>query len=1099
MRLEAITLQVKPRAIPKDKESPMRKPVIHSPSHSGCGSSSILRRWFYLSAIASFAVLLPGFSNSTSAQTNTSLIAQKNEAKISFENGSETTTLELGKPMEREMAGEASHLYSVAVSSGDYLRILINQRGIDVVLSIVSPDGKKLVESNSDNGTYGVEPASLIAQATGSYLVEVRSPEKKAPSGRYDLKIDQLRIATPQDTNRVLAERVFLEGDRLRAPAKPESMRLAVMKYQEALKLLESASDPLIEAQALHGIGRIHSVLGEKPKALEYYLKALPLRRTAGDRRGEATTLNSIGAAYIGLEEVQKALAYLKQSLPIRREIGDRRGEAVTLNNIGFIYKNLGEHERAVEYYFQSLSIRRALNDKESQILLLFNIGLIYQELDDNKTAREYYSRFMELVRSIENRRWDIVTTSRFANIYQLLGDKEKALEYLNRALALARAENNLYEQPGLLIRLAASSHASGEAAKALDFYHQALAISRSIEGKTEEMWSLYSIARIERDRGHFKEALLLSEAALRILESLRSKIEISELRTSYSATYQNLYSFNIDLLMQMHKQDPSKGFAAAAFQVSEQARARTLLELLMEARADIRQGADAALLERERAVQQQLNDQADKLRRLLGGKHTEEQEATARRDLETLKTAYQDVGAQLRTSSPRYAALLQPATPALADIQRQVLDPDTLLLEYALGAERSYLWVVTQTSLASYELPKASEIESASRRVFDLLRARNQHLPFETVEEKRTRVSRAGAEFSQAASALSQMLLGPIATQLEHKRLLIVSEGALQFVPFAALPAPWVSPGRRQVAPNKRQPSQAPYTPLVSEHVLVNLPSATSLALLREELAGRRPAQKTVAVLADPVFEQNDERLTVVRRAGKPSNDQLAGAPLVVNAEDTDLLRAASDSNAEGETFQRIPRLPFTRREADAITALVPSGEHKRLLDFSASRAVATGAELGQYRFVHFATHGFINSKHPELSGIVLSLFDEQGREQDGFLRAHEIFNLKLPVELVVLSGCRTGLGKDIRGEGLIGLTRGFMYAGAARVLVSLWDVNDEATAELMTRFYRAMLGSKKQNPAAALRAAQAEMSMHKRWAAPYYWAGFVLQGEPN
>ena len=167
--------------------------------------------------------------------------------------------------------------------------------------------------------------------------------------------------------------------------------------------------------------------------------------------------------------------------------------------------------------------------------------------------------------------------------------------------------------------------------------------------------------------------------------------------------------------------------------------------------------------------------------------------------------------------------------------------------------------------------------------------------------------------------------------------------------------------------------------------------------------------------------------------------------------------------------------------------------------LDFAANQTTATSAELAQYRYVHFATHGLLNPMHPELSGIVLSLFNEQGAEQDGFLRASEVFNLSLPAEMVVLSGCQTALGKDVRGEGLVGLTRGFMYAGAARVLVSLWEVNDHATSELMGRLYRGILGKRRLTPAAALREAQASLWREQRWRAPYYWAGFTLQGEPR
>jgi CHAT domain-containing protein len=243
--------------------------------------------------------------------------------------------------------------------------------------------------------------------------------------------------------------------------------------------------------------------------------------------------------------------------------------------------------------------------------------------------------------------------------------------------------------------------------------------------------------------------------------------------------------------------------------------------------------------------------------------------------------------------------------------------------------------------------------------------------------------------------------------------------------------------------------------------------------------------------VLADPVFEERDERVKLVMVGdGKRASEQPAA-----NAERLLLHKSAGESGASDGEF-RIPRLPGTRREAEGILALAPAERRKEALDFAASRATATGAELSQHRLIHFATHGFLNSAHPELSGLVLSMVDEQGKPQEGFLRAHEIFNLHLPAELVVLSACQTGLGKEIRGEGLVGLTRGFMYAGAPRVVVSLWNVSDQATAELMIRFYRGML-VEKLRPAAALRKAQIALWKEGRWQAPYYWAAFALQGE--
>jgi CHAT domain-containing protein len=304
-------------------------------------------------------------------------------------------------------------------------------------------------------------------------------------------------------------------------------------------------------------------------------------------------------------------------------------------------------------------------------------------------------------------------------------------------------------------------------------------------------------------------------------------------------------------------------------------------------------------------------------------------------------------------------------------------------------------------------------------------------------------------------------MILAPVAGEFGNKRLVVVADGALQYVPFAALPLS--------------------NQPLILRHEIVSLPSASAFAVQRENLANREPAPKTIAVIADPVFSPGDPRF---------KNE--AGAV----AQNTTRSLEHLPANAAGGTRLTIPRLPFTRWEADQILAVARAGSNLKALDFRANRAMATGGELSKYRYVHFATHGYLDTTRAGLSAIVLSLFDENGKPQDGFLRTHDIYNLKLPAELVVLSACETGLGKDVQGEGLEGLTRGFMYAGARRVVVSLWNVNDKATAALMQRLYIGMLRTNK-TPVAALRAAQIEMLRSGQWQAPYYWAAFVIQGE--
>ncbi|HEY9600532.1 MAG TPA: CHAT domain-containing protein [Allocoleopsis sp.] len=660
-----------------------------------------------------------------------------------------------------------------------------------------------------------------------------------------------------------------------------------------------------------------------------------------------------------------------------------------------------------------------------------------------------------------------------------------QAIAKWEEALSLYRAVGDKKQEAVTLSNIGGVYDALGEQQKALDYYNQSLPVSRAVGDKAQEVLTLGNIAIFERDRGNINEALTQLEAAITIIEDLRTKIDSQQLRASYFATVQGYYQLKIDLLMQLHKTNPSKGYDALALQTSERARARSLLELLTEAQADIRSGADPNLVEQERTLQQQLDVLQYRRFQLLSTQYTNQQLAEIKQQQDSLNTQLEQVQQQIRQTSPRYAALKYPQPLTLQQIQSTVLDDDTLLLEYSLGEERSYLWAVTKTSITSYELPKRADIEAAAQNFYE--QTGKQNLP-----ERRGVGAVPRIDIAEVTSQLSQMLLSPVAAQLGQKRLLIVSDGALQYLPFAALPAPdTLGQGKTPV-------------PLIVKHELVNLPSASTLAVIRQDTKGRKPAPKTVAILADPVFSTNDERVKtrIAQTSSLPKGDgqdahstrqALSLQPTTSNEVDTLALTRAAKEIGAGATFQR---LPYTRKEAEGILKLVPAAEEMPAFDFTASRATATNPQLSQYRIVHFATHGILNSLHPELSGVVLSLVDEQGTPQNGFLRLNDIFNLNLPAELVVLSACETGLGQDVKGEGLVGLTRGFMYAGAPRVLVSLWSVDDAGTSELMSRFYKKML-QENLKPAAALRAAQIEMLQDARWQDPYYWAAFTLQGE--
>ena len=604
-----------------------------------------------------------------------------------------------------------------------------------------------------------------------------------------------------------------------------------------------------------------------------------------------------------------------------------------------------------------------------------------------------------------------------------------------------------------------------------MDTLNEALKISVARRDRNGEAAALADLARLEADRGNLTGAYQRGEAALSALESLRMGVMSPKLRATLFASVRQAQELNLDILERLHAQQPKEGFDAAALLASERGRARSLLELLGESGTEIRSGVDAALLERERELERLIAGKAEQQTRLLNGKHTGIEASGKAKELNALTTELEQVQSRIHEISPQYAALTQPAPLNLPEIQTQVLDKDTILLEYALGTRKSFLWAVTPSSIDTFELPSRAEIESAAKGVYELLTTRKEKPANETPAARTARIQQAERAYFTAAAKASSILLGPAASRIENKRLLIVAEGMLQFLPFAALPEP--------SAGGRGNP-----LPLIVNHEIVTAPSASVLAVLRQEAASRKPAEKAVAILADPVFSADDARIGQQRNHG-------VATTTVKQTISSEANRSGSDSGV-----QEFVRLRFSRNEAEEIARLAPAAGTLTALDFDASRETAMSSDLGQYRIVHFATHSLLNNEHPELSGVVLSLVDRAGRPRNGFLRLYDIYNLRLGADLVVLSACQTALGEEIKGEGLIGLTRGFLYAGAPRVVATLWEVDDRTTAEVMKRFYRSML-VRGQTPAAALRSAQISMWKTKGWDMPYYWAAFTLQGE--
>lgn len=1093
----------------------------------------------------------------------------------------QSVMLEVGKGLDREIKGDSSHNYLVTIKAGQFLTLSVDQRGIDIEIKLFNPEGKQISQVDSPNGKKGKELLLVIADMTGEYRVEVRSPDPNAGPGRYEIKLVELREATPLDNNRIAAQEAYTAGELLNAQGTREARMKAVEKFAESLPHWRAIGNRNMEANTMAKLGLVYLFLNEDKRALNYFNQALPLQREVGDRVGEANTLTNIGLLYYESGDNQKALEIYQQALPMLQEARDFRGAATTLNNIAKVYSFLGDNDKAIDSYNKAIYLSQAANDRIVETGLYSNLSSLYRGIGETDKAIESLIKSLEIIRSLGNKRGEAAALYRLGSYYTLIGDSQraveafqdavelmrqagdrngeanaleaigtiygglgdfrqainyyeqaliiarnatlryleadildnigfayfnlkevqKALESCNQALEIFRSEGDRKGELGLLISIGRIYLLNQEQQKAIELFNQVLEKSRAIDSRYAEALALLGIgayhrqtanndqaieafnqslaiarafaahrteafvllemARAERNRGKLLDARVRIEEALAIIESLRVKSDNVQLRTSYFALPREYYEFYIELLMELHQESPGTGLDGEALQARERAIARSLVDMLTDARVEIRKGVDSELVERERRLLQLINDKSEILTMLLNNRLGDDKRARAQKELDKLTADLLKIQSEIRRQSPRYAAITQPQPVTLKEIQQNLPDNDTMLLEYALGKERSYLWAVTKNALTSYELPARADIESAALKVFNTISART------------SKGRQNDAEFQKAAARLSELLLGPVAPLLGNRKLIIVSDGAIDFVPFSALPLP-------TGAVNKGKGIT-----LVVRHEITNLPSASLLSALRQDLAVRQPARRALALFADPVYSSSDERVSAT--GGRAT----ATKPLLAQ----ELALKLSLEAGIADSDQQIKRLSAARREASRVASLLPPDTVQTLFDFQASKSSLFEAEMSNYRVIHLATHGLLNNLKPEYSGLILSMINEIGLGQDGFLFMPEIFNLNLASDLVVLSSFRTA-GARLRSESLKGITRAFMYAGSPRVLISLWSVDEAASTELLSIFYKKML-VEKLSPTSALRAAQTAIAKDARWQSPHYWAGFQIYGD--
>jgi CHAT domain-containing protein len=908
----------------------------------------------------------------------------------------------------------------------------------------------------------------------------------------------------------------------------------AIATYKDALAANETAHDLPTEVDSLNGLGSVQSHLSMCDEANESLRRALELSEQGGYVAGKAEAL-------LTLSECQKhydlALKSAQESLALWQSVGSRWGMAKAYSAIGHYQFSLNNLPEATQSHEAALAIWRELDITDEQAEALINLSFIeYRKgawqsilsyltqaqmlLDDKsdpfklgqidaslaeafietglpEAGLAKLQQSLEYFRQSKRKRSVIEVSMLIGKTNYLLGNHAEALAQLQQALSDAEASNEygtaamcdeylgrayaatndrvnamrylqaaLAAYPKLGNRMEAARtlaligqlyEQEGKVEQARDSYRRALETFDALEDRLNQSAALYALGRLELKRNNLDAAEDYLRQSIAVTDDIRRVSTSTDLTAAFSATIYERYEKYVECLMRRHEATPARGFDARAFELSDGARARSLTELLRATQSDLLPGLEADLAEQERALRQSLRVKEDYKVSLLSRTYKKEELDALAADISKLEADYARLTESIQARHPAYMRVTRLTNLGSREIQEQVIgDDETVLLEYSIGSDRSYVWAVTRDHIKSYRLPARAQVDEAARRVYKALESKPDD----------------GEELAAASAELSRIILSPLASELNKRRIIVVADGSLNYIPFQALPAPSNPDGE----------------PLVASHEVVNAPSASILGELRQEASRRRPA-KILAAFGAPVFASDYAQRKVAKGGG-------ALAAFESLATDR-LMGALRDVGAAGEAFDPsvIKPLFYAKHELANLSS-VAEGESLVASGFDASREHVLATDLTQYAILHFATHGFLDTKRPENSGLVLSTVDSDGRARNGFVGLQDIYGLRAPVDLVVLSACQTALGKDVRGEGLLSLTRGFMYAGASSVVASLWKVDDEATAELMKQFYTNLL-RKGMPPAAALSAAQNSIRQRPEWRSPHYWAAFTLQGE--
>jgi len=884
-----------------------------------------------------------------------------------------------------------------------------NQQALDSLRSallLAREAGNRYIESSALN-TLGI-----IYRATGEF-------QQALQHLRQALAIDRAR--RDRDGEGIILLNL---GDVYTESAAYDS---ALHYYEQSLKFAEEARNRKTEAALYSSIATVHFYRAEYQQANTYGDRSLLICRSLGNKSGEANELGNLGTNYMMLEDYPKALHYLREALALSRELGDQYRQNLNLGAIGEIYNLLGDYERAAINLKEAQTIAHAIGDKTSEGSWTAALGTTRLAQGDTAMAIDSLESALAIFVAAGTKREEALTYANLATIFTHQGRYELAAANYEKAQHIHHEIGNRYGEAETQNGLGTLSNKSGAFAKALALHETALREGEKLLAPKIIAEAKFGLGHACEGLGKFSEALSHYQQAVETLESVRARLILEKQKSSFLAGKHEMYARLIELLCNMSSRQPQEQFDALAFNYVERAKARALLDLLAEAKLDLSADLPPDLLAQQKTLFAKMAEfSEDSL--------TANQSESFARELQGTEEKLEQLRLAVRRQNPRYAELQYPVPLTLPAVQQSVLRDGSVLLEYALGTEASYLWAITKARRWLFRLAPAPEIR---KKVGTYLR-----LIGDSAEP---------ANFNRAAGEdLFDLLLKPANDFLKaFPNLIIVPDDTLHYLPFEAL----------IVTPEKE-----PRRYLIETHTVSYAPSASVLAFLQKPSQPHKSIeQKDLLALGDPVFGKN---------------------------ENADLNRSLYRQRG----FDMV-RLPNSGVEIQKIAAMFPAPKRTTYLRAEAKEERVKTENLEQYRMLHFATHAWVDENLPGRSCIVLAVDDDPA--EDGFLLMNEIFNLKLQADLVVLSACQTGRGKLLRGEGLIGLSRAFFYAGARSLLASLWKVDDQSTVELMVKFYEYLQQGKSKSEALCL--AKRALIKGKIAAArhPHYWAPFVLLGE--